>query len=127
MLFSSVKAKALPSNFLGCFVNIEDRDQFYEKAVSLPGIYLPQNYLPRMKEDQQVGMTALEGTPSRVVRHWVQQEKSLCTHSVLPDEDSTFKDMALMEVTRGCIWACRFCTAGFIYRPPRLPDLEQNL
>ena len=29
-----------------------------------------------------------------------------------------------MEVTRGCIWACRFCTAGFIYRPPRLPDLN---
>jgi len=32
--------------------------------------------------------------------------------------------MSLMEVTRGCIWACRFCTAGFIYRPPRLPDLN---
>ena len=34
--------------------------------------------------------------------------------------------MALMEVTRGCIWACRFCTAGFIYRPPREPDLTQT-
>ena len=34
--------------------------------------------------------------------------------------------MALLEATRGCIWACRFCTAGFIYRPPRLPDLEKT-
>jgi radical SAM superfamily enzyme YgiQ (UPF0313 family) len=120
------EGEGMAEQFFGLLRNIEDRDQFYERAVSLPGIYLPQNYLPKMKEDQQVGMTALEGTPSRVVRHWVQQENSLCTHSVLPDGDSTFKDMALMEVTRGCIWACRFCTAGFIYRPPRLPDLNKT-
>ena len=68
----------------------------------------------------------MDGAPPRVTRHWVEQEESLCTHSVLHDEESTFKDMALMEVTRGCIWACRFCTAGFIYRPPRLPDLEKT-
>ncbi len=120
------EGEGMAEQFFGLLRNIEDRDQFYERAVSLPGIYLPQNYLPKMKEDQQVGMTVLEGTPSRVVRHWVQQENSLCTHSVLPDGDSTFKDMALMEVTRGCIWACRFCTAGFIYRPPRLPDLNKT-
>ena len=79
-----------------------------------------------MEQDLQVGISPFEGAPARVVRHWVVQEESLCTHSVLHDEDSTFKDMALMEVTRGCIWACRFCTAGFIYRPPRLPDLEKT-
>jgi radical SAM superfamily enzyme YgiQ (UPF0313 family) len=79
-----------------------------------------------MEQDMQVGISPLEGAPARVVRHWVTQEETLCTHSVLHDEDSTFKDMALMEVTRGCIWACRFCTAGFIYRPPRLPDLNKT-
>ena len=87
---------------------------------------MPQFYHPEMKEKRQVSLSALKGVPSRVVRHWVKEESTLCTHSVLQDEDSTFKDMALMEVTRGCIWACRFCTAGFIYRPPRLPDLEKT-
>lgn len=120
------EGEGMAERFFELLRDTEDKDQFYERAVSIPGIYLPQSYRPRMEEDQQVGITALNGAPPRVVRHWVQQEDSLCTHSVLPDEDSTFKDMALMEVTRGCIWACRFCTAGFIYRPPRLPDLEKT-
>jgi radical SAM superfamily enzyme YgiQ (UPF0313 family) len=120
------EGEGMAERFFGLLRENEDRDQFYERAVSIPGIYLPQFYRPRMEQDQQVGISSLNGAPTRVVRHWVEQEDSLCTHSVLPDEDSTFKDMALMEVTRGCIWACRFCTAGFIYRPPRLPDLEKT-
>ncbi|HIE42485.1 MAG TPA: radical SAM protein [Nitrospinaceae bacterium] len=120
------EGEGMAEQFFGLLHNVEDRGQFYERAVSLPGVYLPQSYSLRMKEGQQVGVTALNGAPPRVARHWVQQENSLCTHSVLPDENSTFKDMALMEVTRGCIWACRFCTAGFIYRPPRLPDLDKT-
>jgi radical SAM superfamily enzyme YgiQ (UPF0313 family) len=120
------EGEGMAERFFGLLRENEDRDQFYENAVSIPGIYLPQFYHPKMEQDQQVGVSAPDGVPSRVVRHWVEQEDSLCTHSVLPDEDSTFKDMALMEVTRGCIWACRFCTAGFIYRPPRLPDLEKT-
>ncbi len=33
--------------------------------------------------------------------------------------DAIFKNMTLLETTRGCVGGCRFCTAGFIYRPPR--------
>ncbi len=120
------EGEGMAEQFFGLLRDNEDRDQFFERAVSIPGIYLPQHYRPKMEAGLQVGVSALEGVPSRIVRHWVEQEESLCTHSVLHDGDSTFKDMALMEVTRGCIWACRFCTAGFIYRPPRLPNLEKT-
>jgi radical SAM superfamily enzyme YgiQ (UPF0313 family) len=120
------EGEGMAEKFFGLLREDLDRDQFFERAVSIPGIYLPQHYRPRMDQGMQVGISPLEGAPTRVVRHWVTQEETLCTHSVLHDEDSTFKDMALMEVTRGCIWACRFCTAGFIYRPPRLPDLNKT-
>lgn len=120
------ECEGMAERFFALMHENEDRKQFFKRAVSIPGIYLPQHYRPRMEKDLQVGVSPFEGAPARVVRHWVVQEESLCTHSVLHDEDSTFKDMALMEVTRGCIWACRFCTAGFIYRPPRLPDLEKT-
>ncbi len=30
-----------------------------------------------------------------------------------------FRDMFLLEVNRGCPYGCRFCAAGFVYRPPR--------
>jgi len=120
------EGEGMAERFFGLFREDGSRDQVLERAVSIAGIYVPQSYRPKMEQDRQVGLSALDKAPPRVTRHWVEQEASLCTHSVLPDEDSTFKDMALMEVTRGCIWACRFCTAGFIYRPPRLPDLEKT-
>ena len=120
------EGEGMAERFFGLFREDGSRDQVLERAVSIAGIYVPQSYRPKMEQDRQVGLSALDKAPPRVTRHWVEQEESLCTHSVLPDEDSTFKDMALMEVTRGCIWACRFCTAGFIYRPPRLPDLEKT-
>ncbi len=33
----------------------------------------------------------------------------------------------LLEVSKGCGRACRFCLAGFIYRPPRNFSLESLL
>jgi len=35
-----------------------------------------------------------------------------------------FADMLLLEVNRGCPYGCRFCAAGFIYRPPRHAALD---
>jgi len=34
-------------------------------------------------------------------------------------QDAQFRESYLLEVSRGCGRACRFCLAGFIYRPPR--------
>ena len=120
------EGEGLAERFFTLLCKNEDRNQFFKQAVLIPGVYLPEMYRLEIEQNLQVGISPIEDAPQRVMRHWVMQEQSLCTHSVLHDEDSTFKDMALMEVTRGCIWACRFCTAGFIYRPPRLPDLEKT-
>lgn len=41
--------------------------------------------------------------------------------------ETEFRDMFLLEVNRGCPHGCRFCAAGFLYRPPRqaaLADLQ---
>lgn len=38
---------------------------------------------------------------------------------------ATFRDTLLLEVNRGCPYGCRFCAAGFIYRPPRHADIEE--
>jgi radical SAM superfamily enzyme YgiQ (UPF0313 family) len=36
-----------------------------------------------------------------------------------------FADRILIETGRGCGWSCRFCAAGYVYRPPRNSDKEQ--
>lgn len=109
------------------------------QAAGVQGVYAPEFYHPEYQKGRQVALRADPAVPSRVARYFesspAEDRKShgtadwtpeLCTHSSIHNGVSTFGDMALMEVTRGCIWACRFCTAGFIYRPPRLPDLEKT-
>ena len=103
----------------------KDTREFLKLAAKISGIYVPQFYHQEYQGDSMVQFKAEPDFFERVERHWVKEgSPDLCTHSVLHDEVSTFKNMSLIEVTRGCIWACRFCTAGFIYRPPRLPDLK---
>ena len=38
--------------------------------------------------------------------------------------EAEFKDTLLLEVNRGCPHACRFCAAGYVYRPPRQARME---
>ncbi|WP_432737964.1 radical SAM protein [Maridesulfovibrio sp. FT414] len=46
-------------------------------------------------------------------------------YSCFISPDAVFKDMFLVEVNRGCPYGCRFCAAGYIYRPPRHASVEQ--
>ena len=120
------EGEGMANHFFSMLQATEDKKNFLEQAARIPGIYVPQFYNLKIQSGRQAGVSTTLDIPARVTRHWVVEEESLCTHSVVSGENSTFKDMALMEVTRGCIWACRFCTAGFIYRPPRLPDLNKT-
>ncbi|PIR00057.1 MAG: radical SAM protein [Nitrospinae bacterium CG11_big_fil_rev_8_21_14_0_20_45_15] len=97
-----------------------------DDSVHIPGVYVPKLYEPRYEGFNFAGFDVSGKAPKRVIRYWTPLQEDLCSHSVLHGGDSTFKDMALLEATRGCIWACRFCTAGFIYRPPRIPDLQRT-
>ncbi len=38
--------------------------------------------------------------------------------------ETVFGDMYLVEASRGCEWGCRFCAAGFMYRPVRYRSAE---
>ncbi|WP_320170924.1 radical SAM protein [Maridesulfovibrio sp.] len=46
-------------------------------------------------------------------------------YSCFTSPDAVFKDMFLVEVNRGCPYGCRFCAAGYVYRPPRHASIEQ--
>jgi radical SAM superfamily enzyme YgiQ (UPF0313 family) len=126
-LFFIGEAEQLTEEFFALAIEsgIDDKQGFLKKAAEIKGIYVPRFYQAEYKDGLQIGRMAESFAPERVERHWVAEgSPDLCTHSEMHESESTFSNMGLMEVTRGCIWACRFCTAGFIYRPPRLPDLE---
>jgi radical SAM superfamily enzyme YgiQ (UPF0313 family) len=50
--------------------------------------------------------------------------KFATTTRVLSDE-AVFGDMMLVEASRGCQWGCRFCAAGYMYRPIRTRGVEE--
>ncbi|MDH4320751.1 MAG: radical SAM protein, partial [Desulfobulbaceae bacterium] len=89
-------------------------------AVEVAGCYVPSLYTPVYDRDgifQSFETTA--GVPPRVAK-LTAPHRPTAGHSVLLSPDAEFADLYLTELGRGCSRGCRFCAAGFVYRPPRL-------
>lgn len=88
------------------------------------GCYPPALYAPRYNQDGTfAGHDAASGLPARVRRLTVPT-CDRAAHSLILTPDAEFADLYLTELGRGCSRGCRFCAAGFIYRPPRLWEAE---
>ena len=61
---------------------------------------------------------------SSVQRRLVKDLDAYPTTSQILTSDTVFGDMYLVEASRGCEWGCRFCAAGFMYRPVRYRSTE---
>lgn len=62
-----------------------------------------------------------------VERLWVRALPAFDTSSTFYTPDTEFSNMHLMEIARGCGRGCRFCLAGYVYRPPREQPLDKLL
>ncbi|WP_310600995.1 radical SAM protein [Desulfobulbus sp.] len=95
-------------------------------ASSLPGCYAPGSYRFTWSADGAV--TAIEAPaelPPRVSKV-IASEPERAAHSTLLSPEAEL-GMYMVELGRGCSRGCRFCAAGFIYRPPRLWSAEAIL
>ena len=89
-------------------------------AVKIPGVYIPAAYQPDYHEDGTLRrFAAAPGFPEKVRPPHLTDLDNHPIHSRLLAPGSEFSRMFLLEINRGCGRGCRFCAAGFIYRPLR--------
>ncbi len=104
------------------------KEVLLKTLAGIEGIYVPSLYHVTYRQDGTIGaMDPGPGIPSRIRRRWVKELDRFPSVSTLFTPDTEFKEMALVEVNRGCPRGCRFCGACFAYAPFRnrsLPLLQ---
>jgi len=88
------------------------------------GCYAPALYHVRYGSDGTFQANApiddYPALPRRIKKVILEAPGNLAAHSTILTPQAEFSDLFMTELGRGCSRGCRFCAAGFIYRPPRL-------
>lgn len=103
-----------------------EKEEFLQAAAKIPGLYVPSLYDISYNEDGTVAaITPRDGAPQVVTKRIVQDfnKSYFPVKTIVPSTEIT-QDKVTLEVFRGCIRGCRFCQAGYAYRPVRSRDPE---
>ena len=98
-------------------LKIKDKKQFLLEASKLDGVYVPA--LMQVEYDEQGKIKAFKGK-TNVKKALVRDlDKAVFPADFAVANTEAVFDRGIIEVMRGCYRGCRFCQAGFLYRPVR--------
>lgn len=109
-----------------CKKNGESKTDFLKKAKEIQGVYVPSFYEDSYNEDGTLKeLKPLYGAPEKAKKAVVSDmDKCFYPDKFVVPFISIVHDRAVEEIFRGCIRGCRFCQAGFTYRPIREKSVE---
>ncbi len=102
------------------------KEQFLLEVSKIPGVYVPSFYEHQYGADGRLSaIVPLHGAPARVTKRIIKDlDKAYYPVDTIVPSTEIVHDRTNLEVFRGCIRGCRFCQAGFCYRPVRPRNAE---
>lgn len=108
----------------------KSREAYLEEIAKIQGIYVPSFYDVTYREDNTIASFApnREGVPKKVKKRIIKDmDNTYIPEKLIVPFTEAVHDRIMLELFRGCIRGCRFCQAGYIYRPVRERSVDKLL
>ncbi len=104
------------------------RAEMLKRLGGVAGVYVPSWYEATYDGGLFAGLRRKEpSAPARVRKRTPADAAAVPAPPPLVANVPPIHDRLAVEVTRGCVWGCRFCQAGMVTRPARERDADACL
>ena len=100
----------------------KNKQDYLKKIAKIEGVYVPSFYDVEYNEDGTIkAITPNTPEAKQVVKKRIMADfdAAYTPEEVIVPFGEVVHDRVMLEVFRGCIRGCRFCEAGYAYRPVR--------
>ena len=128
--FSLGEGEEITKEIIDCYRQAKKdgctKQEFLLRVSKIDGVYVPSFYEHTYNEDGTLAaITPKNGAPARVRKRIIQDmDKSYFPTKTIVPSTEIVHDRTNLELFRGCIRGCRFCQAGFCYRPVRAKSVD---
>ena len=128
--FSLGEGEEITKEIIDCYRQAKHdgctKQEFLLRVSKIDGVYVPSFYEHSYKPDGTLAdIRPKNGAPARVRKRIIQDmDRSYFPTKTIVPSTEIVHDRTNLEIFRGCIRGCRFCQAGFCYRPVRAKSVD---